>query len=73
ELDIKETWAGLRPVTPDGMPIIGRAPHHSNLTVATGHAMLGLSLGPGTGQVVAELVNGHETAFDLRLFGLERF
>ncbi|CAG0988287.1 D-amino-acid dehydrogenase [Anaerolineae bacterium] len=73
KLDIKETWAGLRPVTPDGMPIIGRSPLHSNLTVATGHAMLGLSLGPGTGQVVAELVNGSETAFDLRPLGMERF
>ncbi|HRQ23993.1 MAG TPA: FAD-dependent oxidoreductase, partial [Anaerolineales bacterium] len=72
-LDIKETWAGLRPVTPDGMPIIGRSPHHSNLTVASGHAMLGLSLGPGTGQAVAELINGRETAFDFSPFGLARF
>jgi D-amino-acid dehydrogenase len=73
KLDIKETWAGLRPVTPDGMPIIGRSPNHSNLTIATGHAMLGLSLGPGTGQVVAELVNGKDTTFDLRPLQLERF
>lgn len=73
KLDIKETWAGLRPVTPDGMPIIGKSPLHSNLTVASGHAMLGLSLGPGTGQVVAELATGGETAFDLRPFGMERF
>ena len=73
KLDIQETWAGLRPVTPDGMPIIGRSPLYSNLTVATGHAMLGLSLGPGTGQVVAELVNGRETAFDLNPLRVERF
>lgn len=73
KLDIKETWAGLRPVTPDGMPIIGKSPLHSNLTVASGHAMLGLSLGPGTGQVVAELVSGKETIFDLKPFQLERF
>ncbi len=73
KLDIKETWAGLRPTTPDGVPIIGRSPNHSNLILATGHAMLGLSLGPGTGQVVAELVNGKETAFDLRPLRLERF
>ena len=73
KLDIKETWAGLRPTTPDGMPIIGRSPHHSNLVLATGHAMLGLSLGPGTGQVVAELVNGKETAFDLSPLRFERF
>lgn len=73
KLDIKETWAGLRPVTPDGMPIIGRSPHHSNLTVVTGHAMLGLSLAPGTGQVVAELMNGEKTAFDASPFGMQRF
>jgi D-amino-acid dehydrogenase len=73
KLDIKETWAGLRPVTPDGMPIIGHSPHHSNLIFATGHAMLGLSLGPGTGQVVAELINGQATAFDLSPLSLSRF
>ncbi|MEP7137026.1 MAG: FAD-dependent oxidoreductase [Chloroflexota bacterium] len=73
KLDIKETWAGLRPTTPDGVPIIGRSPRHSNLVLATGHAMLGLSLGPGTGQVVAELINGKETAFDLRPLRMERF
>jgi D-amino-acid dehydrogenase len=73
KLDIHETWAGLRPTTPDGMPIIGRSPRHSNLVLATGHAMLGLSLGPGTGQVVAELVNGKETAFDLSPLRVGRF
>ncbi len=73
KLDVKETWAGLRPTTPDGMPIIGYSPHHSNLILAAGHAMLGLSLAPGTGQVVAELVNGKETAFDLRPLRLNRF
>jgi D-amino-acid dehydrogenase len=73
KLDVKETWAGLRPTTPDGVPIIGRSPNHNNLILATGHAMLGLSLGPGTGQVVEELVNGKETAFDLSPLRLERF
>jgi len=73
KLDVKETWAGLRPTTPDGMPIIGRSPRYKNLIIATGHAMLGLALGPGTGQVVAELVNGKETAFDLSPLRVERF
>jgi D-amino-acid dehydrogenase len=73
KLDVKETWAGLRPTTPDGVPIIGRSPTYSNLILATGHAMLGLSLGPGTGQVVAELVNGEKNAFDLSPLRLERF
>ncbi len=73
KLDVKETWAGLRPTTPDGMPIIGRSPNHSNLILATGHAMLGLSLGPGTGQVVAEMLNGQEPAVSLSPMRLERF
>jgi D-amino-acid dehydrogenase len=60
KLEIHETWAGLRPTTPNGVPIIGRSQRYKNLILATGHAMLGLSLGPGTGQVVAGLVNGKE-------------
>lgn len=73
KLDIQETWAGLRPTTPDGLPVIGVSPRHSNLILATGHAMLGLSLGPGTGQVVAEIANGLKPAFDLAPFSAERF
>jgi D-amino-acid dehydrogenase len=73
KLDVKETWAGLRPTTPDGVPIIGKSPKHDNLFLATGHAMLGLSLGPGTGQVVAEMLNGQEPAVSLSPMRLERF
>jgi len=47
-------WAGLRPVTPDGLPYVGRTKTLSNLSVGTGHAMMGLSLGPITGQLLAE-------------------
>lgn len=72
-LEVKETWAGLRPVTSDGVPIIGRSPRHSNLTVAAGHAMLGLTLGPGTGLVVSQLLNGQEPAVSLSPMRLERF
>jgi D-amino-acid dehydrogenase len=73
KLDIHDTWAGLRPTTPDGLPIIGRSTRYRNLILATGHAMLGLSLGPGTGQVVSDLVNGKEAAFDLSPLRAERF
>ncbi len=73
QLTITETWAGLRPTTPDGMPIVGRSNRWSNLILATGHAMLGLSLGPGTGQVVTELVKGQPPTFDLGPFRAERF
>ena len=72
-LDVKETWAGLRPVTPDGLPIIGRSPKHDNLFLATGHAMLGLSLAPGTGLVVSQLLNGQEPAVSLMPMRLDRF
>lgn len=73
KLDVKETWAGLRPTTPDGVPIIGKSPKHDNLVLATGHAMLGLSLAPGTGLVVSQLLNGQEPAFSLSPMRLERF
>ncbi len=61
-------WAGLRPLTPSGLPFIGYAKFIEGLIVAAGHAMLGLSLGPGTGQVVADLANKREPAFDIRPF-----
>ncbi len=73
KLEIQETWAGLRPTTPDGMPLLGVSARCPNLIVATGHAMLGLSLGPGTGQIVAELANGQKPAFDLSPLRPERF
>ena len=67
------TWAGLRPTTPDGLPIIGRSGLYPNLILATGHAMLGLSLGPGTGQLVAEIVCGSKPAIDQACFAPSRF
>lgn len=69
-LEIEATWAGLRPTTPDGLPVIGFSPRHENLILATGHAMLGLSLAPATGRVVAGLVSGLAPEFDLRPFEL---
>jgi len=55
-------WAGLRPVSPDGIPYLGKVPTVSNLIAATGHAMMGLSLGPVSGRLVADLLTG-ETPF----------
>jgi D-amino-acid dehydrogenase len=51
-------WAGMRPCTPDGLPIVGRLRRAPNAVVATGHGMLGFTLGPATGRDVAELVSG---------------
>lgn len=51
-------WVGLRPVSPDGLPYLGPLPGLANLLVASGHAMMGLSLGPVTGRLVADLLAG---------------
>ena len=66
-------WTGMRPLTPDGLPAIGRAPGWDNLYVATGHAMLGVTLAPVTGLAVAELMTGASSSFDLRPFDPARF
>ena len=55
EADITAEWAGYRPCTPDGMPMIGEVPWAKGLVVATGHAMMGMTLGPITGRLVAEI------------------
>ncbi len=68
-----EIWRGLRPCTPDGLPIISGSDTFSNLFIAAGHAMLGMSLGPITGKLIAELVNGEKTDFDPGPFSLSRF
>lgn len=68
-----EYWAGLRPLTPDGLPVVGLAPGFSNLYVATGHAMLGVTLGPVTGQAVADLICDGSSPIDLTPFDPARF
>jgi D-amino-acid dehydrogenase len=68
-----EPWRGLRPVSPDGMPYLGRTRRWKNLLVATGHAMMGLSLAPATGRIVADLLEEKEPEVDLRLLDPERF
>jgi D-amino-acid dehydrogenase len=75
EADFAEVkpWSGLRPVSPDGMPYIGRTQRWKNLTVATGHAMMGLSLAPATGRIVSELLAGEESSVKLDLMSPDRF
>lgn len=66
-------WRGLRPCSPDGLPYIGRWPGYRNLSVATGHAMMGLSLGPITGQIMAEVLSGEKPSIPLDLLRPDRF
>jgi D-amino-acid dehydrogenase len=64
---------GLRPCTPDGLPYIGRSTRYPNLVIATGHAMMGMSLGPITGQIVGDIVANRPGAIPLDLLRPERF
>ena len=70
EIDSAKT--GLRPVSPDGLPYIGKSASIKNLTIATGHAMMGWSLGPATGKLVSELINDKKTSMNLAAFSPER-
>ncbi len=68
-----EPWVGLRPCPPDGLPYLGRSGAAANLVVATGHSMMGLSLGPVTGRIVSQLLAGEETGHDLRGLSPDRY
>jgi len=65
ELLAAPRWQGLRPCTPDGLPYLGSDAAHPNLVIATGHAMLGVSLAPITGRLVADIVAGRENELDI--------
>ncbi len=68
-----EEWVGPRPVTPDGLPYLGRVPGHENVVVAAGHNMLGLTLAPPTGQAIAGLVTTEDPGIDLAPFDPARY
>lgn len=70
---LKEVRVGLRPGTPDGVPILGEFPGVEGAYVATGHGPTGLMLGPYSGKVVADLVRGEQPAVDLSAFAADRF
>lgn len=67
------TWTGLRPCTPDGLPVVGRPEGYSNLFLATGHAMMGMSLGPVTGLCVAESLSGAKLTVPIHALSPGRF
>jgi D-amino-acid dehydrogenase len=72
-LPVGEVWRGLRPCTPDGMPVIGFPRAYPNLLVATGHQMLGLHTAPGTARLAADLLLGTPPTFDPTPFRFDRF
>ncbi|MCS6952540.1 MAG: FAD-dependent oxidoreductase [Bryobacterales bacterium] len=71
--EIVSEWCGLRPCLPDGLPAIGAVQRYPGLYVATGHAMAGLTLGPITGKLVAELLTTGTTSIDITALRPDRF
>lgn len=68
-----QIWKGLRPCSPDGLPYIGFAPGWDNVLVVAGHAMLGVTMGPATGKLLAELHQKEPTSMDVSGFEVDRF
>ena len=73
KLEVNRTWAGLRPVTPDGLPILGREPQAEGLWYATGHGRNGILLAAISGLLITQLINGEPPEEDLSAFRPERF
>jgi D-amino-acid dehydrogenase len=69
----QKVWAGLRPCSPDGLPYIGRSHKYDNLVIATGHAMLGHSLGPVTGELVSQIVEEKEPGIKIDKLSPDRY
>ena len=66
-------WTGLRPVTPDGLPYIGKTRKYDNLFLAGGHAMLGVSEAAATGQIISDMIENRSTPIDVSAFDPDRF
>jgi D-amino-acid dehydrogenase len=70
---VRSVWHGFRPCPPDGLPIIGRSERYDNLAIATGHAMMGITLAPITGELVAETILHEENTMDIERLSPDRF
>jgi len=71
--DIHDIWTGMRPLSPDGLPLVGKSRRYDNVFISTGHAMLGITLAPATGEALAELMTAEENPEVLRPFSPARF
>jgi D-amino-acid dehydrogenase len=69
----ERVWAGLRPLTPDGLPVVGQLPGYDNLFIAAGHGMLGVTLGPSTALAISQLMSRGASEFDIEVFSPSRF
>ncbi|HEY0751358.1 MAG TPA: FAD-dependent oxidoreductase, partial [Chitinophagaceae bacterium] len=71
--ETNQIWNGLRPLSPDGLPYLGRPKQYKNVVIAGGHAMLGLALAAGSGKVVEEIISNEKSSVPLEAFKVERF
>lgn len=71
--DKEDEWAGMRPMTPDGLPVLGKVPKLSNMYIATGHGMVGVAMAPATGKILSELIVSGKTEFEISPFAPSRF
>ncbi len=72
ELDEQSIWLGRRPTLPNSVPVIGRSPKYRNVLLAFGHSHLGLTMGPATGQIIADLAAGRDPGLDLSPYRPDR-
>ena len=73
DFDGIQPWRGLRPCSPDGLPYVGRTSRFTNLSLATGHGMMGLSLGPVTGKLMAEILSAEKPKWDVTMLSPDRY
>ena len=72
DMDDIPTWSGFRPASPDGIPFIGALPTSANTFMATGHGMMGVTLGPVTGKLITELIVGDTPSLKTHPFRTDR-
>jgi len=70
---VTEEWTSLRPMCADDLPIISWLPGKENTVVATGHGMMGVTMGTGTGKLVSEMVCGLKPDIEIKPFSIKRF
>lgn len=68
-----QPWCGLRPCSPDGLPYVGRTAKFLNLSIAAGHSMMGLTLGPVTGKLISEIISAEKPSLDIAQLSPERY
>lgn len=73
DLDVDDIWVGLRPISPDGLPYVGALDKYDNVYTSTGQAMMGMSLSPASGEIIADLITNKKAEFEHSLIDPNRY